>query len=112
MALALLGPVWFALWAVRLLAPPLAPFLIPADLAIGALWLALGMLDYPLSLRGLRWRARLRLIARGSLAVFGFAAGCAVLFGVPGLGLLVLPIAVVAAAELAVLLERDPRSPR
>jgi uncharacterized protein involved in cysteine biosynthesis len=105
-ALLLFGPVMALLWAISLLAAPLAPLLAVLQFFVGAAWLALSLLDYPLSLRGVPFRARLALLRRGGLAVLGFGAGCALLFAIPLFGLWGLPVAVVGAAELALALER------
>lgn len=104
-ALVLFGPLMLVLWLVSLLVPAAAPALSVAQFFVGAAWLALSLLDYPLSLRGLRFRQRLALFRHGFVAVFGFGVGCAVLFAIPLFGLWGLPVAVVAAAELAAVLE-------
>jgi uncharacterized protein involved in cysteine biosynthesis len=100
------GPLLVILWTVALIAPPAAPVISVLQFLVGGAWLALSLLDYPLSLRGLGFRARLALFRRGFSAVFGFGAACGVLFAIPLFGLWGLPVAVVAAAELAVQLER------
>lgn len=100
------GPLLAILWLVALFAPPTAPAISVLQFLLGGAWLALSLLDYPLSLRGLGFRARLALFRRGLAAVFGFGAACAALFAIPLFGLWGLPVAVVAAAELAVQLER------
>ena len=103
--LCLFGPVIGLLWVVALAFPPLALSSSVLQFFVGGAWLALSLLDYPLSLRGLGFRARLALFRRGYLDVFGFGAACSVLFAIPLFGVWGLPVAVVAAAELAAQLE-------
>lgn len=103
--LMLLGPLMLVLWTVALLAPALAPVLAVLQFIVSAAWLALSLLDYPLSLRGLGFRARVALVRRSPLSVLGFGAACVCLFAIPLFGLWGLPVAVVAAAELAASLE-------
>lgn len=105
-SLLLFGPATLLLWGASLLVPPAAAALSVVQFLVSAGWLSLSLLDYPLSLRGLNFRERLALFRRGVIAVFGFGAGCALLFAIPLFGLWGLPVAVVAAAELAALLER------
>mgnify|MGYP003444678311 FL=1 len=104
-SLALLGPVLLVLWLLALLAPPLAPVLSVLQFLVSAAWLALSLLDYPLSLRGVGFRGRVGLMRQSPLAVLGFGAACLCLFAIPLFGLWGLPVAVVAAAELAASLE-------
>ena len=103
--LALIAPVWFVLWSLTLLLPSLAPVTVPLKFLAFAWLMAFSLLDYPLSLRGMPMRERFSLMRRGLFAVFGFGAAMSMLFAIPFLGLFVLPIAVVAATELAVALE-------
>lgn len=105
-AFALLGPVLVVLWGLALVAPPIAPALSVLHFLVSSAWLALSLLDYPLSLRGLGFRARLALMSKSPLAVLGFGAACVCLFAIPLFGLWGMPVAVVAAAELAASLER------
>jgi CysZ protein len=106
MSLALFGPALALLWLVTLLVPALSPVTFPLKFVVGALWLAVGLLDYPMSLRGLSFAQRWTSMRRNFGAVLGFALASACAFAVPLVSLLVLPIAVVAAAELALWLER------
>jgi uncharacterized protein involved in cysteine biosynthesis len=102
----LFGPLLVILWIVALVAPPAAVVISVVQFMVGGAWLALSLLDYPLSLRGVGFRARLALFRRGFGAVFGFGVACGVLFAIPLFGVWGLPVAVVAAAELAAQLER------
>ena len=110
-ALALLGPVLLLLWVLALVVPPLAPFVSVLNFFVTAAWLAFSLLDYPLSLRGLGFRARIALLRRSPLSVLGFGAACVCLFAIPLFGLWGLPVAVVAAAELAANLESGAALP-
>lgn len=100
------GPLLVILWIVALAVPPAALVISVLQFLVGGAWLALSLLDYPLSLRGLGFRARLAMFRRGFPAVFGFGVACGVLFAIPLFGVWGLPVAVVAAAELAAQLER------
>jgi len=100
------GPVLVILWIVALAAPPAAVVISVLQFLVGGAWLALSLLDYPLSLRGIGFRARVALFRRGFAAVFGFGVACGALFAIPLFGVWGLPVAVVAAAELALELER------
>ena len=64
LALGLFGPLWLALWLLSVLLPALAVLIVPLEALLVALALAWNLLDYPLSLRGLRARARLSLLRR------------------------------------------------
>jgi CysZ protein len=109
LALAVFGPLLALLLLVSLLFPPLAVATIPAKFVVVACLLAWSLLDYPLSLRGIAPRARLRLMRDGVARVLGFGIGLALIFMVPFLSLLMLPLAVTAAAEIAAQLERQAR---
>jgi uncharacterized protein involved in cysteine biosynthesis len=104
--LVVFAPLLALLWLAALVVPPAAPLLSLVQFLVGGAWLALSLLDYPLSLRGVGFRARLSMFRRSFAAVFGFGAACGLLFAIPLFGLWGLPVAVVAAAELAVQLER------
>lgn len=106
LSFALFAPPFVLLWTLSFFVPVLTPFLLPLKLAVSALWLAFGLLDYPLSLRGLSFSERLGLMRHGAMGVLGYGLACLLAFAVPFVSLLVLPVAVVAAAELAVSLER------
>jgi CysZ protein len=106
-SLAVFSPVLAVLWTLTWLFPPIAVGTVPLKFLVLSALLAWSLLDYPLSLRGLTLSARLRLLRRGWARVFGFGAALALVFMVPLVSLLLLPAAVVAAAEIAVVLERE-----
>jgi CysZ protein len=99
-ALGLFAPLWLGLWLLSALIPVLAILLVPLDALLVALALAWNLLDYPLSLRGIRARARLALLRRHPGPVLGFGLAFALASCVPGAGLVLLPIGVVAATRL------------
>jgi uncharacterized protein involved in cysteine biosynthesis len=104
--LVVFGPLLVLIWLAAIVVPVAAPVLSVLQFLVGGAWLALGLLDYPLSLRGTGFRERVALFRRSAVAVFGFGSACGVLFAIPLFGLWGLPVAVVAAAELAVHIER------
>ena len=108
-ALAVVGPVLVVLWILTLLAPPFAVVTVPIKLVVLALLVAWSLLDYPLSLRGVSLRDRMRLMSAGAARVIGFGSVIALAFTVPLLPLLLLPAAVVAAAEVSAALENRTR---
>lgn len=103
-ALALLGPAWLVVWLVGLLVPALMVLLLPVQALLVALALAWNLLDYPLTLRGIRARSRLGLLRRHAGAVLGFGLSFALLSWVPLAGLLLLPVGVVGATRLICLI--------
>jgi CysZ protein len=105
LASAVIGPILAALWLTTFLAPPAAVVTVPLKFIAVSWLLAWTLLDYPMSLRGVSVRDRLRMLRRGARAVFSFGAALAVLFAIPFATLLLLPIAVTAAAELSARLE-------
>lgn len=103
------GPLLVLLWIVDLVFPPASVVTVPLKLLVSSLALAWNLFDYPLTLRGVRLRARLTLVRRNPAATLGFGAGCTVLFLAPCFGVLLLPVGVVAATRLVWhILEADP----
>jgi CysZ protein len=102
MALVLGLPVIALLTLVELVFAPAAVITWPLKFVVSALMLAWDFLDYPLGMRGLGVRDRLRFFAHnlGPVTVFGCLATVVLL--VPGLGLLVLPMGAAGAARLVV----------
>lgn len=99
-ALALLGPAWLVLWGISLSLPALGLLLLPVKGLLVGLALAWNLLDYPLTLRGVRARARLGLLRRHPGPVLGFGLSFALVSWVPFAGLLLLPAGVVGATRL------------
>jgi len=93
-------PLWGLYWVVAALLPGAALLLFPLQalpLAVGMAW---NLLDYPLTLRGVRVRERWALLRRAPAAILGFGLCLALLTLVPGAALLLLPAGVVGATEL------------
>lgn len=93
-------PVLAALALVTFLVPPAAFVTVPAKFFVAALVAAWDFLDYPFGRRGLGVRARLAWMRDHFAATVAFGATCAALLLVPGVGLLLLPIAATGAARL------------
>jgi uncharacterized protein involved in cysteine biosynthesis len=104
-ALAIGAPLFALLWLITFLAPPAAVVTLPLKFLVLALSVAWSLLDYPLSLRGVQLRDRLRRMQAQAPRVLGFGAAMALLFTVPFLPLVLLPAAVAAAAEIGVELD-------
>jgi CysZ protein len=68
--------------------------------------LAWDLMDYPLSVRGAGVRVRLRWFSANFGAAMGFGISIALVFLVPGAGLLFLPAGVAGATRLVVTSER------
>lgn len=93
-------PLLAALWVTELAFPPAVVVTLPAKYLVVAFGLAWNLFDYPLTLRGVPMRRRLRLFSQHRAAVIGFGAGFALLFWVPCFSVVLLPLGVVAATEL------------
>lgn len=94
-------PVLVALWLADFIAPPAAVLTTPLKLIVTSLALAWNLLDYPLTLRGVRMRERFLLIKRFKGACLGFGAAFAVLFWIPcGCQIVMLPVGAAAATDL------------
>jgi CysZ protein len=111
-ALALLGPAWLGVWLISLLLPALGVLLLPIQALLVALALAWNLVDYPLTLRGIRARSRLALLRRHLGPVLGFGLSFAVVSWIPFAGLLLLPAGVVGATRLIWLILPDERQPQ
>jgi CysZ protein len=99
-------PIVLALTVVALFVPPLAVVTVPLKFLVSALMLAWDLLDYPLSVRGAGVRVRLRWFSENLGAAMGFGLSIAVVFLIPGAGLLFLPAGVAGATRLVVTSER------
>ena len=72
---ALTLPVIVGLSLLELLFPPLSVVVTPLKLLLGALGLAWGLFDYPLTLRGMGARERFAFMKRHWTVVLGFGTG-------------------------------------
>lgn len=105
-SLALTLPLVLGLSLVELLLPPLAVVITPLKLLLGALGVAWGLFDYPLTLRGIGARERFRFMSRHFAVVLGFGAAFSLVFWLPCFGILMLPVGAAAATQLYWEIER------
>lgn len=101
-------PPLLALALVGLFVPPAAAVTVPLGFLGGAWLLAWNFVDYPLGLRGVGVRGRLRWVGAHFEAFTAFGLAWATLLLVPGVFLLVLPMGVAGATRLVV--ASDPES--
>ncbi len=95
------APALAALWLLELLVPALLMITTPLKLIVTSFALAWNLLDYPLTLRGVRMRERLLLFRRFKATCLGFGASFAVLFWIPcGCQVVLLPVGAAAATRL------------
>lgn len=107
-----LGPLLLLTWLGGLVVPAAAPVLVPLSLLGTAFGVAWGLLDYPLTLRGVGARERFLFLRRHARVCLGFGAGFALVFWVPCLSLLLLPVGVIGATEVVWhLAALDPEAP-
>jgi CysZ protein len=107
LAFAVGAPVFTVLWLLTLAFPPIAVVTLPLKLATALVLLVWSLLDYPLSMRGVRLRDRLTLLRGQAPAAVGFGVGITLFFAIPVGAIVLLPVAVAAATELV---SRTPRS--
>lgn len=100
LGLALTLPLEILLTLLEIVFPPVAPLTTPLKFIMGALGVAWGLFDYPLTLRGMRARERFAFMTTHFSVVLGFGIAFALLFLVPCFGTLMLPVGVVAATQL------------
>jgi uncharacterized protein involved in cysteine biosynthesis len=107
LGLALTLPLELGLTVVELFFPPAATVTMPLKFVLGALGVAWGLFDYPLTLRGIRARYRFGFMMRHLSVVLGFGVAFALLFWVPCFGTLMLPVGAIAATQLYWAIERQ-----
>jgi CysZ protein len=105
-AVAFTLPAWGSLWLLGVIVPVLGPLVLALQGLLAALTVAWNLFDYPLTLRGIPVHTRWRFMRRNARAVLGFGLAFAALFWIPCAGLALLPVGVVAAAQLVALLVR------
>ncbi len=104
-------PILIVLWIVELVFAPAAVVTVPLAFVVTSFSLAWNLIDYPLTLRGVRMRDRFNLLMRHKRVFAGFGAAFAVLFWIPCCGVLLLPVGAAAATELIWrILETDPEA--
>ncbi|HEY3255653.1 MAG TPA: EI24 domain-containing protein [Polyangiaceae bacterium] len=89
-----------ALSVLELLLPPVVVVSVPLKLLLGALGVAWGLFDYPLTLRGIGARDRFRFMSRHFPVVLGFGCAFSLVFWLPCFGVVMLPVGVAAATQL------------
>lgn len=99
-SLALTLPVVLVLTLLEMVLPPLAAIATPLKLLLGALGVAWGLFDYPLTLRGIRARERFGFVMQHFSVVLGFGLAFTLVFWLPCFGILMLPVGVIAATRL------------
>jgi CysZ protein len=99
-------PLVLGLTLLELVVPPTAVVATPLKLLIGALGIAWGLFDYPLTLRGVGARQRLAFMSANAGPVLGFGVAFALVFWLPCAGILMLPVGVIAATRLYWTIER------
>jgi uncharacterized protein involved in cysteine biosynthesis len=104
-------PILALLWFVELIAPPAAIVATPMKFVVSSLLVAWGLFDYPLTLRGVGFRARFALLAGNFACVLGFGLAFALVFWIPCCGVALLPVGAAASARLVVELERAGKTP-
>lgn len=102
------GFILTILFILSLLFPPIAIITVPLKFLICAWLMAWDFLDYPMGLRGMGLRARLRWVRRNLDAFTTFGIAWAMLVVIPGLVLILLPMGVAGATRMIV--EDDPNS--
>ncbi len=104
-------PILIALTLVEFFVPPAAVVTLPMKAVVSALVVAWDLLDYPLGLRGLGARDRVRWVATNVGACLGFGAVAFAFLLVPLAGLLVLPFGVAGAARLVADVDAGSKAP-
>lgn len=84
---------------------------VPLKIIAAAFFLAWDVIDYPLSVRGVKLGQRLAFVARNFKAVAGFAVGLGLVALIPCGFLLILPVGVVGATALVAPLSGSLGSP-
>jgi uncharacterized protein involved in cysteine biosynthesis len=100
LGLGLTLPLIVVLTLLEALLPPLVAVTTPLKLLLGALGVAWGLFDYPLTLRDVPARERVAFMLRHFSVVLGFGIAFTLVFWLPCFGILMLPIGVVAATRL------------
>jgi CysZ protein len=104
-------PIIAILFLIELWFPPAAVATVPLKFLTGALIVALGLFDYPLTLRGVTVRDRLGFLRSHAGALVGFGIAFTILFWLPCCGVILLPVGVTAGTRLLYeILEASPKS--
>lgn len=101
---------WAVLTLSSMILPALTIITLPLKLIAVTAALSWSLLDYPLTLRGIKATQRLHLFARQPAAILGFGVPFALLFWFPCSSVLLLPVGAIAATRVVwQLAERDPQ---
>jgi len=92
-------PSFFVLWLLELALPILAPLTFTLGSMLSSLLVAWGLFDYPLTLQGVGFRARLALVRENFACVLGFGVAFAFAFWLC-CGIVMLPVGALAATRL------------
>jgi hypothetical protein len=112
-ALLVTGPMLLLFTLAEFAVPPLIVITVPLKLLTMAFFSAYSMLDYSLTLRGVRIRVRLKFMADVARPLLGMGAACALLFWIPCAGVALLPVGVVAGTRLLwMILKAEPERAR
>lgn len=101
------GSITVTLLVVSLVFPPAAIVTVPLKFLVVSWLLAWDLVDYPLGLRGMGIRRRLRWVSRHFSPFILFGMLWAVVLLVPGIFFVVLPMGVAGATRLVVAAERE-----
>ena len=93
-------PALLILFVISLLLPAAAIITVPCKMLVVAMTVAWDICDYPLSVRGLPVRERVKVLSRYATAVLGFSSGLVVAALLPCGALLLLPAGVAGATQL------------
>jgi uncharacterized protein involved in cysteine biosynthesis len=99
-------PIFVILWIAEFIFAPVAIVTTPLKFIVSSLIVAWGLFDYPLTLRGIGFGARLDLMRRNFASVLGFGLAFALVFWVPCCGVALLPVGAAAATRLLAEIER------
>jgi CysZ protein len=99
-------PIFAILSIAEFIFAPVAIVTTPLKFLVSSLLVAWGLFDYPLTLRGIGFRARLAWLRENFACALGFGVAFALIFWVPCCGVLLLPVGAAAATRLLVDIER------
>ncbi|HET9953546.1 MAG TPA: EI24 domain-containing protein [Polyangiaceae bacterium] len=102
-------PLMLLLTLLGMVVPGAAVVTVPLKILVSAFGLAWGLLDYPLTLRGMGARERSRRMRQHVPEVLGFATAFSLLFWLPCCGIVLLPVAVMASTVLVSDWESDAK---
>ena len=96
----LLACVWFPLWVVGLLFPPISPVTTIVGMLFTVMYPAIDYIDWPVARRDLGVRYRIRFFGRNLLPMLGFGSGVWIFLFIPFVNLFFMPAAVAGGTLL------------